>query len=118
MMGGLPSKSGPLSEGSFARRRFSPTPRATGAREETSAPALVAMPRDIIDDTVRMANGSHYGLTPFAWSRDIGQALRIAHRVEAGWVRVNQGMGQVLGQSCGGVKQSGIGREFSLEYDL
>ena len=30
------------------------------------------------------------------WSRDIGQALRAAHRVEAGWVQVNQGMGQVL----------------------
>ena len=42
-------------------------------------------------------------------------SLRTAHRVEAGWVQVNQGMGQVLGQSYGGVKQSGIGREFSLE---
>ena len=41
--------------------------------------------------------------------------MRTAHRVEAGWVQVNQGAGQVLGQSYGGVKQSGIGREFSLE---
>ena len=50
-----------------------------------------------------------------AWSRDIGQALRTGHRVEAGWVQVNQGAGQVFGQSYGGVKQSGVGREFSLE---
>ena len=35
--------------------------------------------------------------------------------IESGWVQVNQGGGQVLGQSYGGFKQSGIGREFSLE---
>ena len=38
-----------------------------------------------------------------------------AHRVDAGWVQVNQGGGQVVGQSYGGYKQSGIGREVSLE---
>ena len=38
-----------------------------------------------------------------------------AHAVEAGWVQVNQGPGQFPGQSYGGTKQSGIGREFSLE---
>ena len=58
---------------------------------------------------------SHYGLAAFVWSRDIGRALRTAHAVEAGWVQVNQGIGQILGQSYGGVKESGIGREFSLE---
>ncbi len=36
-------------------------------------------------------------------------------RVKAGWVQVNQGGGQVVGQSYGGYKQSGIGREVSLE---
>jgi acyl-CoA reductase-like NAD-dependent aldehyde dehydrogenase len=35
--------------------------------------------------------------------------------VEAGWVQVNQGLGQVPGHTYGGFKQSGIGREFSLE---
>jgi aldehyde dehydrogenase (NAD+) len=41
--------------------------------------------------------------------------LNTAHRLEAGWVQVNQGGGQVVGQSYGGYKQSGIGREVSLE---
>jgi betaine-aldehyde dehydrogenase len=41
--------------------------------------------------------------------------LRAAHAIESGWVQVNQGPGQVPGHSFGGYKQSGIGREFSLE---
>ena len=35
--------------------------------------------------------------------------------IESGWVQVNQGGGQAPGHSCGGYKQSGIGRELSLE---
>ena len=42
-------------------------------------------------------------------------ALRTAHAIESGWVQVNQGLGQQPGHSYGGYKQSGIGREFSLE---
>ena len=44
-------------------------------------------------------------------------AVRYARRtaIEAGWVQVNQGLGQTPGHSYGGIKQSGIGREFSLE---
>ena len=55
------------------------------------------------------------GLAAYVWTHDIGRALRAAHAIEAGWVQVNQGLGQSPGHSYGGIKQSGIGREFSLE---
>ena len=62
-----------------------------------------------------MANDSHYGLAAYVWTHDIGTGLRTAHAIESGWVQVNQGLGQVPGMSYGGYKQSGIGREVSLE---
>jgi len=117
VMGGMPPTSGPLSKGYFAL----PTVFADAsndwrlAREEIFGPVLVAIRWEDEREAIRMANESHYGLAAFVWSRDIGCALRTAHAVEAGWVQVNQGAGQVLGQSYGGTKQSGIGREFSLE---
>src|SRR6202008_3949240 len=66
-------------------------------------------------EAIRMANDSHYGLAAYVWTHDIGTGLRTAHAIESGWVQVNQGLGQVPGMSYGGYKQSGIGREFSLE---
>ena len=117
IMGGLPPTSGPLSEGYFAL----PTIFADVsnewrlAREEIFGPVLVAIPWRDEAEVIRMANQSHYGLAAYVWTREIGTALQCAHAIEAGWVQVNQGSGQVPGHSYGGVKQSGIGREFSLQ---
>jgi acyl-CoA reductase-like NAD-dependent aldehyde dehydrogenase len=61
---------------------------------------------------IRMANDSHYGLAAYVWSHDIGRALRAAHAIEAGWVQVNQGLGQGPGHSYGGYKESGIAASF------
>ena len=85
------------------------------AREEIFGPVLVAIPWSDEADAIRMANDSHYGLAAYIWSHDLGRALRAAHAIEAGWVQVNQGLGQSPGHSYGGYKESGIGREFSLE---
>ncbi|MBV9833138.1 MAG: aldehyde dehydrogenase family protein [Alphaproteobacteria bacterium] len=117
VMGGLPPKNGPLSEGYFAVPTiFADTSNDWRlAREEIFGPVLVAIRWTDEADVIRMANDSHYGLAAYVWTHDIGTALRTAHAIESGWVQVNQGLGQSPGHSYGGYKQSGIGREFSLE---
>ena len=85
------------------------------AQEEIFGPVLVAIPWRDRDEVIRMANDSHYGLAAYIWSNNLTDALDTAHRIESGWVQVNQGGAQVIGQSYGGYKASGIGREFSIE---
>src|SRR6185369_16613019 len=117
VLGGLPPKEGALANGYFVQ----PTVFADVsndwriAREEIFGPVLVAIRWTDEQEAIRMANDSHYGLAAYIWTHDIGKALRAAHAIEAGWVQVNQGLGQSPGHSYGGIKQSGIGREFSLE---
>lgn len=117
VFGGLPPTEGPLSEGYYAVPTvFADTSNEWRlAREEIFGPVLVAIPWRDEADAIRMANDSHYGLAAYVWTHDIGSGLRAAHAIESGWVQVNQGGGQVPGHSYGGYKQSGIGREFSLE---
>jgi acyl-CoA reductase-like NAD-dependent aldehyde dehydrogenase len=92
VIGGLPPKEGPLSEGYYAI----PTIFANVAndwrlaREEIFGPVLVAIPWTDEADAIRMANDSHYGLAAYVWSHDIGRALRAAHAIEAGWVQVTK----------------------------
>jgi acyl-CoA reductase-like NAD-dependent aldehyde dehydrogenase len=116
-LGGRPPQSGPLSEGYFLLPTvFTNVDNSWRmAQEEIFGPVVCAIPWDEEADVVAQANATHYGLSCFIWTHDIGKALRTAHRVDAGWVQVNQGGGQLLGQSYGGMKRSGIGREFSLE---
>jgi acyl-CoA reductase-like NAD-dependent aldehyde dehydrogenase len=117
LTGGLPPPEGDLAEGYYVE----PTVFARVenewriAREEIFGPVQVAIPWTDEADVIRMANDSHYGLAAYVWCRDGARALRTAHQIESGWVQINQGLGQSPGHSYGGYKQSGIGREFSLE---
>jgi betaine-aldehyde dehydrogenase len=116
-LGGLPPNEGPLAEGYFVQPTVFAGVRNEWriAREEIFGPVLVAIPWQDEIEVLRMANDSHYGLAAYVWTHDLRKALRTAHGIESGWVQVNQGVGQFPGQPYGGFKQSGIGREFSLE---
>jgi betaine-aldehyde dehydrogenase len=117
VIGGPPPKEGRLAEGYYVEPTVFANVRNDWriAREEIFGPVLVAIPWDDPADAVRMANDTHYGLAAYIWCKDITRALRTAHSIDAGWVQINQGLGQVVGQPYGGFKESGLGRENSLE---
>lgn len=88
------------------------------AREEIFGPVLVIMPWTGEDEVIAAANDTDYGLAAYVFTNDSKTALRVTAALEAGWIQVNQAGGQVPGMSYGGVKQSGIGSEYSIEGAL
>ncbi|MBA2560888.1 MAG: aldehyde dehydrogenase [Propionibacteriales bacterium] len=80
-------------------------------REEIFGPVVAVLPFDDESDAVAAANDSVYGLSGSIWTRDVGRALRVARRVEAGNLSVNSHSSVRYSTPFGGVKQSGIGRE-------
>lgn len=86
-------------------------------RKETFGPVLPLMRVADEEEALRLANDSHLGLIAYVFSRDRHKALRIAERVEAGTVMVNDVVMAAGAPELpwGGVKQSGIGRVHSEE---
>ncbi|MCA1614152.1 MAG: aldehyde dehydrogenase family protein, partial [Acidobacteria bacterium] len=80
-------------------------------REETFGPVLPLMTFKTDEEAVRLANDSPYGLTACVWTRDIRRGERLARRLEAGTVMVNEVLyTHAIAQTpWGGVKLSGIG---------
>lgn len=84
---------------------------STIAREEIFGPVGAVMPFDDVDEAVRIANETEYGLAATIWTRDLSLAHTLARRVRAGTVWVN-GWGAIdPALPWGGMKTSGIGRE-------
>lgn len=85
------------------------------AREEVFGPFTVVIPFDDEEEALAIANGSEYGLAAAVRSGDVARAHRVAQRLEAGIVWINDHHRVDAASPWGGVKQSGTGREFGQE---
>ena len=84
------------------------------AREEVFGPVTCVIPYDDMDDAIRIANDSDFGLAASVYTADSDVALDVARRLHSGSVAVNLA-GVCLTEPFGGVKQSGWGRECGAE---
>jgi len=84
------------------------------AQEEIFGPVLSVISYRDDDDAVRIANDSAFGLGGSVWSTDSERAIGVARRVASGTVGVN-GYMPSIGSPFGGIKASGLGREFGPE---
>ncbi|HWK45715.1 MAG TPA: aldehyde dehydrogenase family protein [Stellaceae bacterium] len=88
------------------------------AQEEIFGPVTCVIKFTEFDDAIEQANDSDFGLAASIWTKDLKTALEATQRLEAGLVQVNQNLVVQPNMSYGGVKQSGLGKEASLESML
>jgi len=88
---------------------------ARAMREETFGPVAPIAPFETLDDVVRRANGTEYGLVAYVFGSDLAKALRVAERLEFGGVGINVNDVTELESPFGGWKESGVGREMGRE---
>ena len=81
------------------------------AQEEVFGPVLSVIPFDDEADALRIANDVRFGLAAAVWTSDIGRALRMSERLQAGTVWVNTYRAVSFMAPFGGYKDSGLGRE-------
>lgn len=85
------------------------------AREEIFGPVLVVIPFDDVDEAVRRANDSPYGLAASIWSNDLSLVQRLIPKLKAGTVWVNGHNMLDAGVPFGGYKLSGVGRDMGKQ---
>ena len=89
------------------------TPDMAIFREETFGPVAALFRFDTEEQAIRLANTSEFGLASYVFTQNLNRAVRVAERLEAGIVGINEGMISNETAPFGGVKQSGLGREGS-----
>ncbi len=91
------------------------TPDMRIAQEEVFGPVAAIMPWSDYESMIETVNGLPLGLTANIWTNDQSKAMETARRVEAGLVWINGSGRKPLGVPFGGYKDSGLGREGSID---
>jgi aldehyde dehydrogenase (NAD+)/betaine-aldehyde dehydrogenase len=90
-------------------------PRAEIVQEEVFGPVVTVLPFEDEKDAIRLANDVKYGLMATVWTGDPARGHRVAARIKSGTVGINMPYTAFPGIPFGGYKQSGFGRELSVD---
>lgn len=86
------------------------------AQEEVFGPIGVVLGFDSDEQAIAIANDSEFGLSGAIYSADAGTAYEMALQIRTGTIAINGGAGTMLSSApFGGIKRSGIGREYGVE---
>lgn len=116
LIAGSPNPATPVTGGSY----FSPAvlanvrPDSELAQTEVFGPVLAIIGYDDLEDGIRIANSTPFGLAASIWTNDLSLAHKTARRIQAGVVWVNCFEEGDMTLPFGGVKRSGYGRDKSL----
>jgi succinate-semialdehyde dehydrogenase/glutarate-semialdehyde dehydrogenase len=83
--------------------------------EETFGPLVGVMPFKNLEEAVKLANDTKYGLAAIVFTQDMSTARRLSHRIEAGNIAINNVDAGVINAPYGGWKDSGFGVEHGPE---
>jgi succinate-semialdehyde dehydrogenase / glutarate-semialdehyde dehydrogenase len=113
LLGGARDSAGPL----FYRPSVvgDVTPDMSIVREEIFGPVAALVRFDTEADAIRLANDTPFGLAAYLFSKNLSRAWRVAEKLDAGMVGVNEGIFSNETVPFGGVKESGLGREGGAE---
>ena len=104
--------------GAYARGYwFAPTvlrdirPEMSVMHEETFGPVTPIIGIESIEDALRIANDSRYGLSAYLFSRDYPTIMRTVNDIQFGEIYINRTLGESVHAHHAGLKESGIGGE-------
>jgi succinate-semialdehyde dehydrogenase/glutarate-semialdehyde dehydrogenase len=84
-------------------------------QEETFGPAVGVMPFDTVDEAIRLANDTPYGLAAIVYTQNLTTVETCARKIQAGNIAVNNPDAGVINAPYGGIKASGYGKEHGPE---
>ncbi|WP_023648655.1 aldehyde dehydrogenase family protein [Candidatus Pelagibacter ubique] len=84
-------------------------------QEEVFGPVACAIPFKSFDEAMKSANDTPFGLSAVLWTKDLSRALQFVDEIEAGFVQVNQCVAPRANVSYGGIKMSGLGKEYAFD---